>query len=144
MIVIAVDPGKTVGAAVWSERRELEHHGQCDSFDFLAWAEAVIPTYAPWELHVVCERYRLGPESLKKQADFNWATDVIGCLRFWCRKYEVPFVVQDPSHAKSFSTDEKLKKLGWYLPTKGGHANDAARHLLVYLVDQRRVRPSQL
>ena len=36
--------------------------------------------------------------------------------------------------AKSFATDAKLKALDWYERTKDGHANDAARHLVVYLV----------
>ena len=44
------------------------------------------------------------------------------------------FVRQTPAQAKSFGTDDKLRRLGWYTPTPGGHANDAARHLLAFAV----------
>jgi hypothetical protein len=37
------------------------------------------------------------------------------------------------AQSKSFSTNDKLKHMGWYLPTKDGHANDAARVLLLGL-----------
>jgi hypothetical protein len=140
VILLAIDPGKTVGAAVWSEGRLVEH-GQCDSFAFLTWMEAIVPLYAGWDLQVVCERYKLGPRSLKTGSDFEWATDVIGTVRYWCRKYDVSLIMQDPAKAKSFSTDDKLRRHLWYLPTPGGHANDAARHLLVRLVEMGKVKP---
>lgn len=35
-----------------------------------------------------------------------------------------------PTSIKKFATNDKLKRLGWYTPTKGGHVNDALRHLL--------------
>ena len=35
-----------------------------------------------------------------------------------------------PAQSKKFSTDDKLKTLGWHKPSKGGHQNDAARILL--------------
>lgn len=141
MIMLALDPGKTVGCAVWSDGRLVEH-GQCGSFAFQQWLEAIIPAYAVWDLEVVCERYKLGPKSLKAGSDFEWATDVIGTTRYWCQKWDVPLTMQDPSKAKSFSTDDKLKRLGWYVPTPGGHANDAARHLLVRLTERGRVTPT--
>ncbi len=45
----------------------------------------------------------------------------------------MPLTLQTPATGKGFGTDAKLKHLGWYNPTQGGHSNDAARHLLTYL-----------
>ena len=36
----------------------------------------------------------------------------------------------------TFATDDKLRRLGWYKPGKG-HANDAARHLLLWFAKHR-------
>lgn len=138
MIVLGCDPGKMVGACVWSEGKML-HQGECDHLEFMGWADQVIPMYAAWDLRVVCEQFDVGPETLTKRADVHWATDVIGALWWACVKAEVPFV-RSPRIAKKFGDDLKLKQAGWFLPGKG-HANDAARHCLTYLVNQKRFRP---
>jgi len=41
------------------------------------------------------------------------------------------------AQSKAFSTDDKLLINGWYHPTKDGHANDAARVLLLGMVTLR-------
>jgi len=64
---------------------------------------------------------------------FSETTDRIGAMRLIADHGGVQFVRQTPAQAKSFATDDKLRKLGWFSPTPGGHANDATRHLLVYL-----------
>ena len=57
---------------------------------------------------------------------------IIGWVDGQCHRCRVPYHEQRPAEAKKFATDDKLKALGWY---KGGfgHADDAARHLLVFL-----------
>lgn len=140
MIVIAVDPGKMCGVAVWQEDR-LAQAQQLKQYAFHEWAEVVIPTFAAHDLRVVCEDFRLSPASLKTGSDWQWPCASMGVLRYWCEKAGVPFSKQSPAEAKTFATDAKLKALGWYTPTPGGHTNDALRHLLVYLVNQRQVQP---
>jgi hypothetical protein len=143
LIVLGVDPGKVCGAMIWSEGRVL-HHGQCASAELEDWMYEAVPLWAPWDLEVVCERYVLGPQSLKAAKDFHYATDVIGVVKSLCRRSQVLCTMQTAGQAKSFSSDEKLRALGWYLPTPGGHANDAARHVLVYLVGKNRISPARL
>jgi hypothetical protein len=80
---------------------------------------------------VVCENFtpRVGirtwePDALK----------TIGALEFVCHAANRPFELQMPADAKRFVTNEKLAKLGWRAPSKGGHADDALRHLVLALV----------
>jgi hypothetical protein len=62
------------------------------------------------------------------------AIESIGALRYLCLYYGVEFdALQKPSE-KGFASAAKLKKMGWYRPSKGGHQNDAARHLLIACV----------
>jgi hypothetical protein len=135
-ILIAYDPGKVTGIFVWSEGAVLLHD-QRPWFEFLTWMEDVIPLYAGWGLEVVGEKYTISGQTMTKGGDAHWSIGTNEIVRYWCLKYSVPFLdTQTPSQAKSFSTDLKLKHLGWFQPTKGGHANDAARHGLVRLVDR--------
>jgi len=77
---------------------------------------------------VVCESFipRPGVRTWQPQA-----LEAIGVVRYLARRADCPFELQSPADAKRFSTDQKLKKLGWYTPTEGGHVNDALRHLLL-------------
>jgi hypothetical protein len=59
---------------------------------------------------------------------------IIGWVEGWAYWNGYPFSLQTPGQAKSFGTDSKLRAVGWEATTKGGHARDAARHLLTYLV----------
>ena len=57
---------------------------------------------------------------MKAQADAHWAIGINTTLAFWCQKHGVPLTQQTPATAKSFATDAKLRRIGWYKPTKGG------------------------
>ena len=128
MRVLAVDPGKTCGCALW-EDGQLTKAGQCSWGALAVWAEEVVPMLD----ELVCEDFRVGPQTLKTGGDWRHPTAAIGVLRYWCEKAGVPFVLQQPAEAKSFSSDARLRALGWYHPSRGGHANDALRHLVLRL-----------
>ena len=130
MNVLAVDPGKATGLA-----------GQYDGefwSTILPWYEAM----ALIEEHlaagtielVVCEDYRITKNTLTKGADAHWPMGGLGIVSYFAEKHGVPAKKYSPSEAKSFSTDDKLKRLGWH-KTGPGHDNDAARHLLLGLVN---------
>lgn len=137
MIVLAVDPGKVTGWATWSDGDF--NAGQLGRADFLRWADELVPMYAVWDLHVVVEDFRITQQTLTKGREAHWAMGQIGCLEWWCEKYEVPFTKQTPADAKRFVDDRKLRRVGWFESTPGGHRNDACRHLLLYLVKHGRV-----
>jgi hypothetical protein len=131
--ILAVDPGNMTGVAwmggfealtptspqTW-ERTAMEATRQCD---------ALLDGFI--EVLVVCESFIPRPGAGTFQPD---AMYTIGALRYLAEKYGHGFELQSPADAKRFSTDAKLKSLGWYVPTPDGHANDALRHLLLAMV----------
>lgn len=139
-MILGVDPGKTTGFLLWSEGTVVAH-GQLPCFEFLDWAERVIAHYGGFELQLVCEKFHITMATVKKASDAHWAIGSNFMLGFWCERYGVPLATQTPAAAKSFATDDKLRRVGWYQPTKGGHANDGARHVLLRLVELGRIRP---
>ncbi len=80
---------------------------------------------------IVCEDFIFTTATAKKSRQ-TWSTEGIGVLRYMAARYQVSFIIQGPAAAKRFAIDDKLKAMGWYHPTPGGHRNDAARHLLLY------------
>ena len=138
--ILAIDPGKRTG---WAELRHgLFSSGQTDGDDYLVWlgealSEGIDPTA------VVIEDFIYTEQTAKKTRQ-TWSTEAIGVVRFLCRKHGIPLTIQTPADAKRFSTDAKLRTMDWYRPSKGGHANDAARHLLLYCAKHTIITPDQL
>jgi hypothetical protein len=80
----------------------------------------------------VCEDFTPRPGAHSVQKD---ALHIIGGLEAMILTGTVDshLYLQSPGQAKAFSTDEKLRKLGWWVKGQD-HARDALRHLLVWLV----------
>jgi hypothetical protein len=137
--IVAVDPGKVSGVAILEKTAfatpipmAVELPGLLST---VSWVENERPDL------VVCESFIPFRGAKTWQPD---ALEIIGALRFICARHEWTFELQSPANAKKFSTDRKLKKLGWYRATKGGHANDAKRHLLLALARHRLINPEEL
>lgn len=142
MIVIGIDPGKTTGFAIWQNGHLLiEQSGQLPRQQFFEWFEKIACTAHVSPLHVVIERFLIGRATVGKEGDAHYAIGGIGIAEYLSEKYEFELTIQGASKAKNFCTDEKLKILGWYHGTSGGHQNDAIRHLVTYLVDIKQLDP---
>lgn len=128
MHVVAVDPGRVSGIA---------------SLTF-PWRRDIAP--ATWEMKrfetesfvgflnpdvIVVESFVPRPGVRTWQPD---AIEIIGALRYMAWNHDKEFVEQTPADAKGFVTNEKLKTIGWYAPSKDNHKSDAARHLFLYAV----------
>ena len=129
MRILAVDPGKMTGLALTSEmslvRWELPYLEALDAAGALIMAQAINV--------VVCENYIVGQGTIRKAQGENWSLKSIGALEWMCHYATgIEFILQKPADAKTFSTDEKLRELGWWLPGHP-HANDSLRHLLLFL-----------
>jgi hypothetical protein len=131
MRVLAVDPGGTTGIAFYEDGFFTSYQRDCyeDAVD------SIVDCVRPPSLDaLVCEGFHIRGNTHKLDAGaFSQTTDLIGACRFVASEKGIPFIRQTPAQAKGFATDDKLRTLGWYNPSKGGHQNDAARHLLVYL-----------
>lgn len=126
-MIVAIDPGGATGIAFLGERGAFETRTVDGGFDgmsdFLVWLglgnvdAVVIENFVP----------RGG--ALSTQLD---ALHIIGAVKHECRQRGIPLILQTPTQAKSFATNDKLKAVGWY--TVGAdHERDAARHMLVYV-----------
>jgi hypothetical protein len=137
--VIAFDPGKETG---WARMSEGEFaSGQAPLWDVVDWLWSALdgglrPT-------IFCEDFIITTATAKKSRQTD-PLDGIGAIKWMAHRFDLALYMQSPSQAKTFATDDKLKVIGWYKPTKGGHANDAARHLMVGLVGQKILDPRQL
>src|SRR6185436_6866635 len=125
-MIVAVDPGLMTGIA-WYNAGDVGTQ-QLDVESFYAFVDA-------WRddvTQVVCEAYMISPDTLRKTRQL-WSLELIGLLRFKCWQLKIPFELQQASSAKKFCSNDLLKQFGFYRPGQD-HANDALRHLCIYLV----------
>lgn len=133
-MILAIDPGLVTGWASYGEGDAYWPapfvQGQVEGrHDFECWCFGLLSI--GWVKQVVAEDFIIGTATGKKSRQVD-PYYILGWLDGMCDRFSIPLKLQSPSEAKSFATDDKLKALGWYTPTPGGHANDAARHLLRY------------
>lgn len=128
MNIMTVDPGKMTGWAMYTTEVDSFSSGQAPWFEHLQWFEDV---YRAFDV-VVCESFVITAATIKKSRQ-NWSLEAIGTMKYLLAKQGRELVLQSPGEAKGFATPEKLKKVGWWLPGKD-HAQDAARHMLTYVV----------
>ena len=131
MNVIAFDPGKATGVAryeegAWYVSYQLDGGwaGQMPYLKRIDWINID---------HVICESFTVNAGTAKKDPSaYPDVFSLIGTIRYLAWANGAEFHFQTPAEAKSFATNDKLRKLGWY---KGGagHADDASRHLLTFL-----------
>lgn len=130
VVYLAIDPGKTTGVA-WLVDGEFGFGEALGRFEF--YRQLRTWTSLGHRLEIVCEDWNVRADTAKKTAQADpWR--IIGYVEGWADQLGIEFTLQPPGSAKSFGTDQKLRILGWEATTPGGHARDAARHLLTYLV----------
>lgn len=140
--LFAVDPGKVTGWSWWKVGDAEPVTGE-DEFDpFCSLAEGWLETHGRDTL-VIVESFIVTPQTAKK-SQAPWSLEVIGVLRWLASKYRAGFEMQKPSEAKSFVSNERLRKVGWWHRGGEGHARDALRHLLLAGVRHRVVDPATL
>lgn len=137
MIIIAVDPGKMTGVAIWNEENETEKFVafEQDVTTFFDWIHTTVHSqveaHGADNVQIVCESFIITPAT-GKNSQAPWSLELIGVCRFLCHRYGLkPLKLQSPAVAKTFATDQKLRAVDWHTKARG-HANDAARHLMTY------------
>lgn len=133
-LIVAVDPGKATGVALFRSHGTddpvlLESH-EFGREDLEKWLEEkLLRSTAGEDVHVVAERYIIG------DADSPWSLRELGVLSYLSRKggWGEPSL-QSPADAKSFCPNERLKSLGYWHKGGAGHALDAVRHGILYMV----------
>lgn len=150
--VLAIDWGKAVGMALWEDG---QHEAWVSDWDLAL--DELVPAFvygspAPPSTRerrvdlVVCEAFIISERTTKSASD-GWKRGrelmFIGATEFMCRQTGVEFVTQTPADAKSFATDEKLRRMGWWTAGKD-HSRDASRHMLLALTKRKLIDPRLL
>lgn len=127
--ILALDPGKTTGTAYHDTETGDVEFRQLNFDDTCQYAGTLTAKHGE-SLLIVAESFIITANTAKN-SQAPWSLELIGVARFFSRFYcGRDLRLQSPASAKRFSSDERLRMLGWY--NKGmGHANDAARHLLL-------------
>lgn len=129
--VISVDPGLHTGVAyLCPDGRVLAHEAEWD--DAMVAIRDALLAFSGTPTWLVCEAFIISVNTAKK-TQAPWSLEGIGVCRFLARRHHASLVVQQPVEAKRWSTNARLKSQGWYVPTPGGHTNDALRHLYLFL-----------
>lgn len=136
--VFAVDPGKMTGVALfsWSKNAEPELLWT-DELEFVNYTKIVQKTLSEYKPDIVCEKFTINVQTAKKsQAPFS--LECIGALKVLMLAngydHEKDLRYQLPANAMNMFPNEKLKKLEYWHRGGAGHALDAIRHGLLYLV----------
>lgn len=143
--LVAIDPGLRTGYVVIN----LETKEAAASVEIDGWLnvpetlETGLSFYGP-DTIVVMERFIINATTHKK-TNQEEPRDIIGAVKWVTQKYtgHLP-TMQTAAEAKSFSTNDKLKKIGYWHVGGKGHANDAFRHALVYMIKHRLLDPKVL
>lgn len=129
--VLAVDPGKKTGLSLWHVDDDRPEVTELSWPEFPAYVEEVTAKYER-DLAIACESFTITVQTAK-HTQAPWSLEGIGVCRYLAGKYGCELTLQAPSSAKLFSSDDRLRQLGWWTPGRG-HGNDATRHLLLYVV----------
>ena len=132
--VLAIDPGLKTGIAVCDNIGIQTMQLDVEEFYRLIRSYGYMNRWRPLDA-IVCEAYIISPDTLKKSRQ-HWSLELIGLTRYEAYLAGVNFKLQQASAAKKFVTNDLLKLYGLYVPGQD-HANDALRHLVLYLVQQR-------
>lgn len=139
--LISVDPGLMTGVMEFKitddgTQMTASHELGFDYFmGYLIALEKIVEGMDdPKDLTVVCEDFIVTVETAKKMTAEMWSLHLIGALKYLSHKRGFNLVMQKPSLRTSISHDQ-LKGIGWWHVGGAGHANQASRHAVVYMLD---------
>ena len=132
-LLIAIDPGLSTGFVVVDRvTAEVIESGELEEFEVSEKVEAYLSNDP--DIYIVMEKFTINPETHKKSPQPT-AMYLIGSVRYLYKKYTGRIVpLQTPADAKSFSDNKKIRAVGFWHKGGEGHANDAFRHALLYMV----------
>lgn len=136
--VLAIDPGKTTGMALFSmsngKEPELLWSGEEEFVAFVDKTRMIFMQYT--ELELVCEKFTINLQTAKN-SQAPYSLECIGALKLILLdrgRDPESLKFQLPANAMNMFPNPKLKLLEYWYRGGEGHALDAIRHGLLYLV----------
>lgn len=136
MILVGVDPGKVTGIAMWWDPFVYDNSEKGSDVETaeVELSTSVVPVIRrmlddrrPFAVGI--ERYIQNSRKTHQPA----ANEVTGAVKSLCEELLVRCVYQSPGPAKRAGSTHVLKKLGWWTPSKDGHANAALGNMLLLM-----------
>lgn len=146
MKILAIDPGGTTGLA-WYNFHGYDFYdtrpGTAMPRGFGPAAVQIDMLIAQFDPDlIVVEKFTINASTIQKSREgSNLAIELVGVTRFLAKQSGKPLEEQSPADAKNFVTDEKLRRIGWYVAGPD-HARDALRHVLLASVRHGVVNPA--
>lgn len=136
MTLYAIDPGPHTG--IFYMRHGEPHRVTLDYTDGLVkqplkhlylWLVQMINPDAD---DIIVESFEFRKEDAKQREYIDYSTgEFVGVVKLFCNMSETMCFVQSASEGKGFWDDNKLKRVGLYVPgDELRHARDATRHWL--------------
>lgn len=147
--LLSVDPGKATGIClldISAEDPVLLWSKEVNEFDLGPMIEELLSGAVVDKsntMDVVVEKFTITPQT-GKLSSAPWSLEHIGVVRFLCAKYGAKMTLQTPADAKNFVTNERLHALEIWHRGGEGHAIDALRHAVLYMVRKLNWRPAKL
>lgn len=149
LVIIAVDPGGTTGVAVFGLTETtveyIEHYQWGDpDHVWMKIRDLVQRWQAKHDTVLVVEQFDkrpgiINPDFTPKYINRDITNNITGVEIVWQIPSVAMNLVRPPG--KRHKGADQLKRFGWYKTTET-HANDAARHAIVYAVDKLRHMPT--
>lgn len=136
--LLSIDPGLMTGICI-IDITDIENPvkfwaAEWTMDDFYTGIENVLSQ--PGIIEVVIEDFRI-TESTGDLSEAPWSLKLIGVTEFLGFKYQKSVVRQQPVE-KAFPTNERLQMVDFWHVGGKGHANDALRHAMVWIVKKNR------
>lgn len=139
--VLGIDPGKMTGishAYVKTHTSDLVNMRteELDFKDTVALLNYVLGAHVPRGFVVVIERFTVMPHTTKKsfQPDALWMIGAVKACMVLNDYDPDTLVMQSPASAKGIATNDMIRDVGLWHRGGAGHAQDASRHVLLYLL----------
>ena len=139
--LLGVDPGKMTGISyvrVPDNKSEIEVEllAELDLAATVQKVDEILGWYAPGDLTILMERFTVTAASIKKsfQPDSLWVIGAVKACMVLHGHDPSSMVMQAPSAAKGIASNDMLRDTGLWLKGSQGHAQDAGRHVLLYLL----------
>lgn len=134
--VMGIDPGKTVGIAVWlgndpwhaSVIKQYQFERQSALKMIENWLRESMMSGIP--TLIGCESFTTRRDRNTVMTTQNDALEIIGAVKVYADATGAVLSMQSPALAKRAMCTKTLKNFGWWVSeVEGRHANDAARHV---------------
>lgn len=147
-LLISIDPGKASGFALldYTDMDDIKiiYSGELEQYETSETVEKLLTKEVEADYEIVMEKFTITAQTGKNTNGGNWSPEIIGSVKYLAQREGVPFSEQTPAEAKNFVPNERMKAVGIWHRGGEGHARDALRHAVLYLVRKKGWRPEGL